>query len=87
MWDLTTYDSRANLGHIQHLQLPLAIIGVETKLFSSLAAEPRPFHITELADRTGVDANLLGICIFPYLSLWPINFTQRDYCGITRPPV
>ncbi|KAF2654763.1 S-adenosyl-L-methionine-dependent methyltransferase [Lophiostoma macrostomum CBS 122681] len=42
-----------------HLQLPLAIVGVETKLFSILAAEDRPFHITELTDATGVDKSLL----------------------------
>jgi hypothetical protein len=78
------HDSKANPGHHQHLQLPLAIIGVETKLFSALVAEARPFHITELTDTTGVDKSLLGICSFPHLSQRAINSAQRGYCGTIR---
>ncbi|KAH8732613.1 S-adenosyl-L-methionine-dependent methyltransferase [Phaeosphaeriaceae sp. PMI808] len=42
-----------------HMQLPLAIVGIQTKLFSTLAAEPRPFKIGELTGKTGVDGTLL----------------------------
>ncbi|KUJ06912.1 S-adenosyl-L-methionine-dependent methyltransferase [Mollisia scopiformis] len=42
-----------------HLQLPLSLVGVETKLFSASASEPRPFSIAELTERAGVDKNLL----------------------------
>ncbi|KAK8041529.1 hypothetical protein PG994_014536 [Apiospora phragmitis] len=38
-----------------HLQLPMALIGVETGLFAALAAEPRPFTSAELADKTAVN--------------------------------
>lgn len=42
------------------LQLPLALIGVETGLFAALAAEPRSFNTIELAKKTGVDCMLLS---------------------------
>jgi hypothetical protein len=42
------------------MQLPFAIIGVESKLFVTLAAELRPFSIAELSDKTGIHLNLLS---------------------------
>lgn len=42
------------------------MVGVETKLFSILAAEPRPFNIAELTQKTGVDSNLLSTYSFVY---------------------
>ncbi|EPE28200.1 S-adenosyl-L-methionine-dependent methyltransferase [Glarea lozoyensis ATCC 20868] len=51
-------DTLRRIGY-SHLQLPLALVGVESKLFSILAADPRPWNIAELTERTGVDKNLL----------------------------
>ncbi|KAH7384633.1 S-adenosyl-L-methionine-dependent methyltransferase [Pyrenochaeta sp. MPI-SDFR-AT-0127] len=51
-------DTLRRIGYA-HLQLPLALVGVETKLFATLAAEPRPFAIAELSEKTGVDTTLL----------------------------
>uniref|UniRef100_A0A8H7MYI0 O-methyltransferase C-terminal domain-containing protein n=1 Tax=Bionectria ochroleuca TaxID=29856 RepID=A0A8H7MYI0_BIOOC len=42
-----------------HLVLPLAVVGVDTGVFSALASENRPFCSTELAKKTGVDTQLL----------------------------
>ncbi|KAK7745611.1 hypothetical protein SLS62_009789, partial [Diatrype stigma] len=42
-----------------HLTLPLAVVGVDTGVFSALASEERPFCSTELAEKTGVDIELL----------------------------
>ncbi|CAH0019604.1 unnamed protein product [Clonostachys rhizophaga] len=42
-----------------HLVLPLAVVGVDTGVFSVLASENRPFCSTELAKKTGVDMQLL----------------------------
>jgi len=54
----TPRDTMRRIGYA-HLQLPLALVGVETKLFAALASEPRPFNITELAEKTSVDIHLL----------------------------
>ncbi|PQE06880.1 Trichodiene oxygenase protein [Rutstroemia sp. NJR-2017a BVV2] len=51
-------DTLRRIGY-SHLQLPLALVGVETKLFSTLAAEPRAFSIAELTERTGMEGSLL----------------------------
>lgn len=40
--------------------LPLAIVGVDTGVFSALVSEERPFRSTELAEKTGVDIELLS---------------------------
>ncbi|KAI0479724.1 S-adenosyl-L-methionine-dependent methyltransferase [Xylaria cf. heliscus] len=42
-----------------HLVLPLAVVGVDTGVFSALASENRPFGGAELAEKTGVDVELL----------------------------
>jgi demethylsterigmatocystin 6-O-methyltransferase len=42
-----------------HLVLPLAVVGVDTGLFSAMTFENRPFGSTELAEKTGVDVELL----------------------------
>ncbi|KAI1448534.1 S-adenosyl-L-methionine-dependent methyltransferase [Annulohypoxylon stygium] len=42
-----------------HLVLPLALVGVDTGVFSALSSENRPFGSAELAEKTGVDIGLL----------------------------
>lgn len=43
-----------------HFRLLLALIGVETSLFSALAAEPCSFNSVELTETTGVNSGLLS---------------------------
>ncbi|CAI6227200.1 unnamed protein product [Periconia digitata] len=42
-----------------HLQLPLSLVGIESKLFATLATEPRSFTLLELSEKTGIDKQLL----------------------------
>ncbi|KAK2591048.1 hypothetical protein QQS21_011262 [Conoideocrella luteorostrata] len=51
-------DTLRRIGY-SHFQLPLALVGVETGVFSILASEPRSFSNAELAERTGVEPTLL----------------------------
>lgn len=44
---------------------------METGVFSALAAEPRPFNSTELAEKTGVDKGLLSMLLIS--SFWSRN--------------
>ncbi|GAP92083.1 putative sterigmatocystin 8-o-methyltransferase protein [Rosellinia necatrix] len=61
-----------------HLQLPLAVVGVETGLFSALASEDRPFGSAELAERTGVDTGLLKRLLRYYQATDMISQTADD---------
>ncbi|KAJ4371318.1 hypothetical protein N0V83_004535 [Neocucurbitaria cava] len=54
----TNRETLRRIGYA-HLQLPFALVGVESKLFATLAAEPRPFKITEISEKTGIHLNLL----------------------------
>ena len=53
---------------LQHFQLPLVCIGVETSIFKTVAAAPqKAFTNAELAERTGVKPKLLSECFPAYL--------------------
>ncbi|KAH9872145.1 hypothetical protein IAQ61_004980 [Plenodomus lingam] len=54
----TNRETLRRIGYA-HLQLPFALVGVESKLFATLAAELRPFKITEISEKTGIHLNLL----------------------------
>ncbi|KAK6065517.1 O-methyltransferase [Seiridium cupressi] len=71
-------DTLRRFGYM-HFQLPLAQIGVESGIFSTLAAEPqRMFTNTDLAQKTGVDPKLLKRLVRYYQSLNVISQVEED---------
>lgn len=51
-------ETERRIGYV-HLQLPLSLVGVESKLFAVLASESRVFSLAELSEKTAIDKNLL----------------------------
>jgi hypothetical protein len=81
------HECRADAHRYQHLQLPFALVGVESKLFATLAAESRPFNITEISEKTGIHLDLLSAFVYVLLSLevTRIDYFQNGYYGTTKP--
>lgn len=82
--DLLKGDNMSNSTHTQHLQLPLALVGVDTGIFAALAAEPGVSQIAQLAERTNVDKGLLSMLPIRTQYASDIDNLQRGCCGTTR---